>query len=186
MRNFDECKAEIFSRSKARIKQRRQRTMHIALLCLPLVLCIGVFSWAFLNGIMAAKNDYAMPESAEGNQNGQQMGDMHYSTDYNNTPENAKAYPQITLHINGNSYILCNEDSKTILSILESLDYSQARVCRCLPQYRVETENGSYGLHLGEGYARCSDGQAKLTAEQVATFKRIFGKFLEKQEDVTE
>ena len=42
------------------------------------------------------------------------------------------------------------------------------KVCRCLPEFTVTTElGGPYGVNLSQGYARCSDGQADLTEEQV-------------------
>lgn len=43
MRNFEECKAEVFRRSEKRIMQRRQRRNHILMACIPLVLCITIW-----------------------------------------------------------------------------------------------------------------------------------------------
>ena len=40
MRDFEERKAEVFRRSKKRIKEREQRRKHILLTCIPMVLCI--------------------------------------------------------------------------------------------------------------------------------------------------
>ena len=47
MRNLNECQAEVFRRSEKRIQQRRQRRKHIAIACVPLVLCVTLAS-AFL------------------------------------------------------------------------------------------------------------------------------------------
>lgn len=47
MRNLNECQAEVFRRSEKRIQQRRQRREHIAIACVPLVLCVTLAS-AFL------------------------------------------------------------------------------------------------------------------------------------------
>ena len=66
-----------------------------------------------------------------------------------------------------------SENYEALKEILLNLDYSPHRVCRCLPQYRLETDFGEFGIHLSEGYARCEDGQAKLTAEQVKTLRQI-------------
>ena len=40
MRDLHECQAEVFRRSEKRIKTRRQRRKHIAIACVPLVLCV--------------------------------------------------------------------------------------------------------------------------------------------------
>lgn len=44
MRNLNECQAEVFRRSEKRIKARKQRRNHILMACIPLVLCITLFS----------------------------------------------------------------------------------------------------------------------------------------------
>jgi hypothetical protein len=48
MRELHECQAEVFRRSEKRIKERKQRRKHILLACIPLVLCISLFSAFFL------------------------------------------------------------------------------------------------------------------------------------------
>ena len=53
------------------------------------------------------------------------------------------------------------------------LDYS-GDVCRCLPEYSVDTEFGTgYGVNLTEGYARSGGGQTDLTEEQVEQIREI-------------
>ena len=52
MRNFEERKAEVFRRSEKRIKERKQRRNHILMTCIPLVLCITLFSALFLSGML--------------------------------------------------------------------------------------------------------------------------------------
>ena len=52
MRNFEERKAEVFRRSDKRIKERKQRRNHILMACIPLVLCITLFSAFFLPGML--------------------------------------------------------------------------------------------------------------------------------------
>ena len=58
MRDLNECQAEVFRRSEKRIKQRRQHRKHILLSCIPLVLCITLFSAFFL-----ADTNRAAPEA---------------------------------------------------------------------------------------------------------------------------
>ena len=48
MRELHECQAEVFRRSEKRIKARKQRRKHILLACIPLVICITLFSAFFL------------------------------------------------------------------------------------------------------------------------------------------
>ena len=52
MRELHECQAEVFRRSEERIKERKQRRNHLIMACLPLVLCITLFSAFFLPGML--------------------------------------------------------------------------------------------------------------------------------------
>ena len=52
MRELHECQAEVFRRSEKRIKERKQRRNHILMACIPLVLCITLFSAFFLPGVL--------------------------------------------------------------------------------------------------------------------------------------
>lgn len=51
MRNLNECQAEVFRRSEKIIKQRKQRKKRMLMGCIPLVLCITMFSGLFLPGM---------------------------------------------------------------------------------------------------------------------------------------
>lgn len=65
------------------------------------------------------------------------------------------------------------DDSAALTDLLLHLDYSGG-VCRCLPEYSVDTELGmGYGVNLTEGYGRRGDGQADLTEEQVKQIREI-------------
>lgn len=64
-------------------------------------------------------------------------------------------------------------DSVALTDLLRYLDYSGG-VCRCLPEYNVDTEFGTgYGVNLTDHYARRGDGQADLTEEQVNQIREI-------------
>ena len=80
-----------------------------------------------------------------------------------------------TLHLpNGQDYSFMYGHSVTLTDILANLNYDPMKVCRCLPQYTVDTEFGTgYGINLAEGYARCDKGQTDLTKEQVETIREI-------------
>lgn len=65
MRNLNECQAEVFRRSEKRIKERKQRRKHILMACIPLVLCITMFSAFILPAMMpAGSSDKFAPESS--------------------------------------------------------------------------------------------------------------------------
>lgn len=65
-------------------------------------------------------------------------------------------------------------DSVSLTDIVINLEYDPDAICRCLPEYEVDTEFGSgYGVNLTEAYARCDAGQAPLTAEQVETIQGV-------------
>lgn len=80
---------------------------------------------------------------------------------------------QTTLYIDGEAYPFMYSHSVTLTDLLVNLDYKPEKVCRCLPQYTVDTEFGSYGISLTDSYARCENGQADLTPEQIETIKEI-------------
>ena len=61
----------------------------------------------------------------------------------------------------------------TLTDILINLAYDPGQVCRCLPEFTVDTEFGGYGVNLTESYARCEAGQAALTAEQTDAIRGI-------------
>lgn len=71
------------------------------------------------------------------------------------------------------------EDGDALTELLKSVSYNPNFVCKCLPEYTVELEDGSaYGVHLSEGYARCDAGQANLTEQQVEKLRQIIEKYL--------
>jgi len=57
MRDLNECQAEVFRRSEKRIKARRQRRKHILLACIPLALCVTLFSAFILPAMMPAGSE---------------------------------------------------------------------------------------------------------------------------------
>ena len=71
-------------------------------------------------------------------------------------------------------YTFMYGESVTMTDILINLDYDKSKLCKCLPEYTVDTEFGTgYGINLTEGYARCAKGQADLTQEQIDELKEI-------------
>lgn len=75
---------------------------------------------------------------------------------------------------NGKSYTFMYDYSVTMTDILINLNYDENKLCKCLPEYKVDTEFGTgYGINITEGYVRCDKGQANLTQEQINKLKEI-------------
>ncbi len=65
------------------------------------------------------------------------------------------------------------DDSVSLTDLLLYLDYKED-ICRCIPEYTVDTEFGeNYHVNLTEGYVRHGDKQASLTAEQTTLIQNI-------------
>lgn len=79
-----------------------------------------------------------------------------------------------TIVLDGKGYTFMGSDSVNLTDILINLKYDPMRVCRCAPEFTVKTEFGEpYGVNLTQGYARCDEGQADLTEEQIEQIKEI-------------
>lgn len=72
------------------------------------------------------------------------------------------------------SYTFMMGNSVAMTDILRNLDYDKNKLCKCLPEYTVDTEFGKgYGINLTDGYVRSEKGQADLTAAQTEKLKEI-------------
>lgn len=73
--------------------------------------------------------------------------------------------------------ILCIGDAAADLTdLLEGLSYDGG-VCKCLPEYTVETSGGlCCGVNLTERYVRLEDRQAELTEAQAALLTELFAR----------
>ncbi len=81
---------------------------------------------------------------------------------------------QTTIYLDGEAVTFMYDESVTLTDILINLAYDPDKVCRCLPEYTVDTEFGKgYGINLTEGYVRCEKGQADLTAGQIDQISAI-------------
>lgn len=76
--------------------------------------------------------------------------------------------------LDGEVYSFWGGDSVALTDIVINLAYDPEAVCRCLPEFTVDTEFGAgYGVNLTESYVRCEAGQALLTAEQAEAIRGI-------------
>lgn len=192
MRSLDEYKAEIIHRSEVKIKQRKKMRNRILAACVPVCLCVVIGAVGAFSGVLDVKSDSmaAAPESAGWNNNGFGMmaEDMAaeencvisdnslnqapgVTQDSENPQYSESTFPVITSKLTITPQNCA--DYEILKEMLLNLDYAPHRVCRCLPQYKLETDFGEFGIHLSQGYARCEEGQAKLTAEQLQTLRQI-------------
>ena len=82
-----------------------------------------------------------------------------------------------TVYHDGQEYSFMGSDSVALTDLLINLEYDPLKVCKCLPEYTVDTEfGGGYGISLSGGYARCENGQTDLTREQVELAREIMGR----------
>ena len=167
MRTLDECKAEVFRRSEKIIKQRKVVRRCVIAACVPVCLVIGVWATMILPAMMpaSAEND-AMADSAMI----ESATILEYPEKHIETTPTGKS---VTVVVEGVGYSVSGEDAIAAAEFLQELEYNPAKVCKCLPQFRVVTQDGSYGIHLNEGYARCEEGQASLTQEQIDILRAL-------------
>jgi len=79
-----------------------------------------------------------------------------------------------TIYLDGKEVSFMFGNSVTLTDILLNLRYQQSKVCRCAPEYTVDTEFGKgYHINLTHGFVRCEDGQADLTQEQIDQITEI-------------
>lgn len=176
MRDLEQAKTEVFRRGNARIKKRKAIRRSILACCVPLVLCVGVFSVTVLPAMMPASSadsaesvvmdgtNFLAPESDQ---------EMMYGSSLKTASSGSKS---AVIHVQGKDYSIPREDAKIIWDILKKLDYHPCRVCRCLPKCEFEIKSKCYGLHFGEGYARCDEGQARLTQEQLHAIQGVLSR----------
>ena len=79
-----------------------------------------------------------------------------------------------TITIDGQDFTFMGSDSVYLTDLLLNLKYDPMKLCDCIREFSVTTEfGGPYGINRTEGYARCEDGQADLTEEQVDQIRQI-------------
>lgn len=162
MRTLEQCKAEVFRRSEEKIRKRKVVRRCVIAACLPLCLFVSFWAVMILPAMMPAKSADSTAENA---------APMEF---YNDTEkEMSTSTATVAVVVAGETHPVAGEDAFAAAAFLSKLEYSPAKVCKCLPQFRVITDSGEYGIHLGEGYARCDRGQAKLTPEQIAILQNL-------------
>lgn len=172
--DLEQAKAEVFRRGNARIKKRKAIRRSVIACCVPLVLCVGIWSVTILPAMMPASTADSAESAVMDNMNGaapESAKDVLYES---STQSSGRKNASLLVH--GEEYTLSDEDSEIIWNILRKLDYNPHRVCRCLPKCQFEIKSKSYGLHFGEGYARCDKGQARLSQEQLQTIREILSR----------
>ena len=76
-------------------------------------------------------------------------------------------------------YTFSGEKANQLTYILNNLSYDGG-LCKCLPEYTITTENGTYGVKIdSEGYARANGKQSGLSGENYKKVKEILAWALE-------
>ena len=86
MRNFEERKAEVFRRSKNRIKERKRNRNRILAMCIPLCLVLTIFSFTMLPQIL--------PKNMDGAEN-EMIGNIYDEMEDTDDKENTGASPLV-------------------------------------------------------------------------------------------
>lgn len=169
MRTLEQCKAEVFRRSEEIIRKRKVVRRCVIAACLPLCLFVGMWSVLILPAMMPASADNAAEFAPP-----MEMAEDSEKTALDINSGGIGKPVSATVAVSGVEYSLSPEDTAAALVILQDLEYNPAKVCKCLPQFRIKTQEASYGIHLSEGYVRCDAGQASLTQEQIEILREIY------------
>ena len=80
---------------------------------------------------------------------------------------------QTTVYIGEDKYVFTGENSVTLTTVLNELNYGD-EVCYCAPEYYVDTKFGKdYGINLTEAYVKYDGKQVGLSTEQYDTIEKI-------------
>ena len=181
MRNIEECTAEVFRRSEEKTRKRKQYQKQIAVIVLPLcavLLCVITLPhlWDTPEKMESSNLGYTIPENFFYGESLKE--DVIYGMNESDkmqaglsAPEDGAETPPASS--DNRRIVVSEEDCLILQEFLPNLPYSQYRVCKCLPQYTLETSFGTFGVHLTEGYARCENGQAALTKDQIEIIRSI-------------
>ena len=104
MRNFEERKAEVFRRSEKRIKARKARRNHILMVCIPLVLCVSLFSAFILPKMMPERAADSAPAEDALNGMGQNISQ-------------STAFPVSRITVSGHDFSRSYEGSSDVAQI---------------------------------------------------------------------
>ena len=81
---------------------------------------------------------------------------------------------EVSVRIDGQSYLLETKDGMDLLNLLKDQAYDVNQICRCTVEFTVVTEFGvEYHINLKEGFARCEQGQAFLSNEDMQNIQAI-------------
>lgn len=87
--------------------------------------------------------------------------------------ENLAFWGSDSLPVDAGTYSFWGSDSVALTDLLINLDYADD-VCRCLPEFTVNTEFGDgYGVNLTEHYVRYGDHQCPITEEQAELIRGV-------------
>jgi len=78
-----------------------------------------------------------------------------------------------------------DEKAKELTYILKNLNYDKG-LCKCMPEYTITTENGTYGVKLdSDKYARFGGRQAKLSGDNLKKVEEILSSSIQINQNTT-
>ena len=170
MREINECTAEVFRRSEKRIKERKRNRNRILMCCIPLLICITVFSTAILPAMMPAKKGENLSDNCSdmaGNADGTNVAyvsveviNVGTATQSTILKDDADEVAQICYTLQS-SFENSGGDNKESVNDMEddglvedNKDFSQSGTTNLSSEFRIifTTENGSQTIYSLYGY----------------------------------
>lgn len=187
MREINECTAEVFRRSEKRIKERKRNRNRILMCCIPLLICITVFSTAILPAMMPAKKGENLSDNCSdmaGNADDTNVAyvsveviNVGTATQSTILKDDADEVAQICYTLQS-SFENSGGDNKESVNDMEddglvedNKDFSQSGTTNLSSEFRIifTTENGSQTIYSLSGYKLINETtkqETLLTADQ--------------------
>lgn len=160
MRSLDECRAEVFARSKKRIEKRRRIRRSVAAGLAPLCLCMALF--AILPKMAPSEQYECMPEAPE-------------NKGYSGEPESDAADTSqplaLVIRTDGNCWMLSEDQTELLAQRLDSyLTAGKPAESQREADYEIElltAEGAMTRYFLSGSYLTCDGKTAKLSEPEL-------------------
>ena len=205
MREINECTAEVFRRSEKRIKERKRNRNRILMCCIPLLICITVFSTAILPAMMPAKKGENLSDNCSdmaGNADGTNVAyvsveviNVGTATQSSILKDDADEVAQICytlqssfVNSSGGNKESVNDKAEDDALTEENKDYSQSGTTNLSSGFRIifTTENGVqtiYSLSGDKLINETTKQETILTEDQRSNLLNMLGLTITREED---
>ena len=196
--------AEVFRRSEKRIKERKRNRNRILMCCIPLLICITVFSTAILPAMMPAKKGENLSDNCSdmaGNADGTNVAyvsveviNVGTATQSSILKDDADEVAQIYYTLQS-SFVNSGGDNKESVNDMEddglvedNKDFSQSGTTNLSSEFRIifTTENGSQTIYSLSGYKLINETtkqETLLTADQLSNILDTLGSTITWEEE---